>query len=139
MAAHYTPIGDQPQERKWSLNLSLALNALLVVLVVGMLFTQQSETRELGFGMVRSPMGATSFSRSTAFAPQASRTAVSASKKGDRLMVTLECTEAREMGKMPSRYTTVKNRKNTPERMEMMKYNKFLRRHTLHREIKKSK
>eukprot|EP00954_Amorphochlora_amoebiformis_P027036 1382913-Amorphochlora_amoeboformis.AAC.1 len=32
------------------------------------------------------------------------------SKKGDRLMVTLECTEAREQGKMPSRYTTTKVR-----------------------------
>ena len=29
------------------------------------------------------------------------------------------------------------NRRNTPDRLEVMKYNKFLRRHTLHREIKK--
>jgi hypothetical protein len=28
------------------------------------------------------------------------------------------------------------NRKNTPDKLEMMKYNKFLRRRTLHKEIK---
>jgi large subunit ribosomal protein L33 len=28
------------------------------------------------------------------------------------------------------------NRKNTPDKLELLKYNKFLRRHTLHREIK---
>ena len=33
-------------------------------------------------------------------------------------------------------YTTQKSKKNTPERIEMKKYNKYLRRHTLHREIK---
>jgi len=31
----------------------------------------------------------------------------------------------------------VQNRRNTAERIELMKYNKYLRRHTLHREIKK--
>ena len=51
--------------------------------------------------------------------------------------VTLECTEQKESG-VPgmSRYTTQKNKKNTSGRVELMKYNKFLRRHTLHREIK---
>mmetsp|Transcript_15692 Transcript_15692/g.22012 ORF Transcript_15692/g.22012 Transcript_15692/m.22012 type:complete len:90 (-) Transcript_15692:194-463(-) len=72
-----------------------------------------------------------------ALSPISRDMSVQAKKKGDRLMVTLECTEAREQGKIASRYTTTKNRKNTPERIEMMKYNKFLRRHTLHREIKK--
>ena len=28
------------------------------------------------------------------------------------------------------------NRKNTPERLEIKKYNKFLKRHTVHKEIK---
>jgi len=59
-----------------------------------------------------------------------------AKKKGARLIVTLECTEARALGKPPSRYTTQKNRRNTPDRLELRKYNRFLRRHTLHREIK---
>lgn len=49
----------------------------------------------------------------------------------------LECTEARKEGKPPSRYMTTRNKKNTPDRLEKMKYNKYLRRRTLHREIKK--
>ncbi|KAI3438339.1 hypothetical protein D9Q98_000772 [Chlorella vulgaris] len=59
-----------------------------------------------------------------------------AKKKGVRMIVTLECTESRANGTTPSRYTTQKNKKNTPERMELMKYNKYLRRMTLHKEIK---
>ena len=57
-------------------------------------------------------------------------------KKGNRVIVTLECTEAREIGATPSRYTTMKNKKNTPSRIELKKYNPFLRRHTVHREPK---
>ena len=56
--------------------------------------------------------------------------------KGNVVIVTLECTEARGEGKPPSRYTTTKNKKTLPKRMEKRKYNPFLRRHTLHREIK---
>ena len=57
--------------------------------------------------------------------------------KGNRIQVILEYTEHKESG-MPgtSRYITTKNRKNTPERMELRKYNPILRRVTLHREIK---
>lgn len=53
-----------------------------------------------------------------------------------REIITLECTEARKLGKPPSRYTTTKNKKTKSERLELMKYNPHLRRHTLHREIK---
>ncbi len=58
-------------------------------------------------------------------------------KKGNRVQVILECTESRESD-VPgvSRYVSVKNRKNSPQRLELKKYNKFLRRHTIHREIK---
>merc|ERR1711966_650580 len=59
-----------------------------------------------------------------------------AKKKGIRVVITLECTEARGLGETPSRYTTEKNRKNTSEKLELMKYNRYLRRKTLHREIK---
>lgn len=59
-----------------------------------------------------------------------------AKKKGVRLIVTVECTEAKAAGEAPSRYTTQKNRKNTPERLELMKYNPNMRRHTLHKEVK---
>jgi large subunit ribosomal protein L33 len=57
-------------------------------------------------------------------------------KKGARVIITLECTEARKEGKSPSRYTTTKNKKTTPDRLELKKYNPFLRRHTVHKEIK---
>ncbi len=53
-----------------------------------------------------------------------------------REMVTIECTEARKEGKAPSRYVTSRNKKQQTEKVELMKYNRFLRRHTLHREIK---
>lgn len=56
--------------------------------------------------------------------------------KSARVTVTLECTEARKEGKSPSRYTTSKNKTKTPNRLEKMKYNPSLRKHTLHREIK---
>lgn len=59
-----------------------------------------------------------------------------AKKKGKVRIITLECTEARKEGQSPSRYTTKKNFQNQPERMEKMKYNPTLRRHTLHKEIK---
>ena len=52
--------------------------------------------------------------------------------KGNRVQVILECTEQRESG-VPgmSRYITTKNRKNTPERLELKKYNPYLKRVTL--------
>ncbi len=59
-------------------------------------------------------------------------------KKGNRVQVILECTEQRESGVAGmSRYITTKNKKNTPDRLEQRrKYNPFLKRVTLHREIK---
>ena len=53
-----------------------------------------------------------------------------------REIITIECSESRKDGKTPSRYTTTRNKKLKPEKLELMKYNPFLRRHTLHREIK---
>jgi large subunit ribosomal protein L33 len=35
-----------------------------------------------------------------------------------------------------SRYVTTKNKKNTPERMELKKYNPILKKCTVHKEIK---
>ncbi|PID94630.1 MAG: 50S ribosomal protein L33 [Bacteroidales bacterium] len=57
--------------------------------------------------------------------------------KDARAQVILECTEHKESG-MPgtSRYITMKNRKNTTERLELKKYNPILRKVTVHREIK---
>ena len=58
-------------------------------------------------------------------------------KNAGRQVITLECTEQKGSG-VPgmSRYTTMKNKKNTPSRLELKKYNPFLRRHTVHKEIK---
>ena len=44
--------------------------------------------------------------------------------------------QAKKEGKPASRYTSMKNKHNTPERIELKKYNPFLRRHTIHKEIK---
>ena len=57
--------------------------------------------------------------------------------KGNRVQVILECTEQKNSG-LPgtSRYITTKNRKNTTERLELKKYNPFLKRYTIHKEIK---
>ena len=57
-------------------------------------------------------------------------------KKSGRIIVTLECTEAKAAGKPVSRYTTTKNTQTHPERLEMKKYNPTLKRHTVHRELK---
>ncbi len=58
-------------------------------------------------------------------------------KNAARQVIHLECTEQRESG-VPgmSRYTTQKNKKNTPKRLELRKYNPYLKRYTLHREVK---
>ena len=57
--------------------------------------------------------------------------------KGHRVQVILECTEQKTSG-VPgmSRYITTKNRKNTTERLELKKYNPYLKRVTVHKEIK---
>ena len=57
--------------------------------------------------------------------------------KGNRIQVILECTEHKESGMAgTSRYISMKNRKNTPERLEIKKFNPILKRYTLHKEIK---
>ncbi|MCO5233241.1 MAG: 50S ribosomal protein L33 [Chitinophagales bacterium] len=60
-----------------------------------------------------------------------------AKKKGNRIQVILECTEHKASG-LPgtSRYISVKNRKNTPERIELKKYNPIMKKYTVHKEIK---
>ena len=58
-------------------------------------------------------------------------------KKGNRVQVILECTEQKTTG-VPgtSRYITKKNKKNSPERLELKKYNPNLKKVTVHKEIK---
>ena len=63
-------------------------------------------------------------------------------KNAGRQNIILECVEQRAMLKEGqnfsgiSRYSTQKNKKNTSSRIELNKYNRYLRRVTLHREIK---
>jgi large subunit ribosomal protein L33 len=57
--------------------------------------------------------------------------------KDQRVQVIMECTEHKTSGKPgTSRYVTTKNKKNTPERLELKKYNPVLKKYTVHKEIK---
>jgi large subunit ribosomal protein L33 len=67
---------------------------------------------------------------------RALRSSIMPQIKGKRVVVTLECTEARAQGLPPSRYMTTKNKSKQSGRIEKKKYNPFLRKHTLHREVK---
>jgi large subunit ribosomal protein L33 len=55
-------------------------------------------------------------------------------KKGEnnmRVKITLACTETGDRN-----YITTKNKRNNPDRIELMKYSPRLKKHTLHRETK---
>ena len=54
-----------------------------------------------------------------------------AKKAEARNIINLACTECKERS-----YTTSKNRKNDPQRLELKKYCPRCRVHTLHREVK---
>ena len=57
--------------------------------------------------------------------------------KGNRIQVILECTEHKTTGVAgTSRYITTKNKKNTPDRLEIKKFNPILKRVPVHKEIK---
>ncbi len=57
--------------------------------------------------------------------------------KGNRIQVILECTEQKNTD-VPgtSRYITTKSRRNTPDRIELKKFNPHLKKVTVHKEIK---
>ena len=58
-------------------------------------------------------------------------------KKGNRVQVILECTEHKNSGKPgTSRYITTKDKKNSPDRIELKKFNPILKKMTVHKEIK---
>ena len=48
-----------------------------------------------------------------------------------RVKITLVCTECKQRN-----YDTKKNKKNDPDRLELKKYCRFCRKHTLHKESK---
>ena len=54
-----------------------------------------------------------------------------------RAVIHLECTTCRASRKPGvSRYPTRKNKKNTPARLELRKYCRYERMHTIHKEVK---
>jgi len=57
-----------------------------------------------------------------------------AKKKGNRILIALECTETGMRT-----YVTQKNKINSAEKLQMKKFNPKLRRHTLHKEVQKLK
>jgi len=63
-----------------------------------------------------------------------------AKTKGSRILITLECVECRlnsnKRSSGVSRYTTQKNRRNNPERLELKKYCSHCNKSTIHKEIK---
>lgn len=59
--------------------------------------------------------------------------------KSPRKFITIECIDCRNnlLSKGVSRYLTSKNKRNTPKKLEILKYCKFCKKRTIHREIKK--
>lgn len=57
-----------------------------------------------------------------------------AKKKGNRVLIGLECTETGMRT-----YVTQKNKVNSPDKLELKKYNPKLRKHTLHKEVTRLK
>ena len=55
-----------------------------------------------------------------------------AKNKGVRIGITLECQTSEGV----YRYRTTKNRRNTPDRLELKNYNPILKKMTIHKEIK---
>ena len=51
--------------------------------------------------------------------------------KGNRIVIILE-----DPNDHRSRYVTTKNRKNSPDRLSLYKFNKFIKQQTIHKEIK---
>ncbi|MEW6675027.1 MAG: 50S ribosomal protein L33 [Nitrospirota bacterium] len=48
-----------------------------------------------------------------------------------REIILLQCTECKNKN-----YSTMKNKKNTPDKLQREKYCRYCRRHTLHKEVK---
>jgi large subunit ribosomal protein L33 len=63
-----------------------------------------------------------------------------AKSKGNRIIVTLECTECRieneKRSNGVSRYSTTKNRRNNSARLNLKKYCAFCNKHVFHKETK---
>ena len=63
-----------------------------------------------------------------------------AKTKGPRTLITLECTECKKTKEKRtagvSRYLTSKNRRNNPDKLELLKFCRYCNVRTSHKEIK---
>ena len=63
-----------------------------------------------------------------------------AKAKDIRIIITLKCTECKakknQINRKPITYSTTKNRRNTPERLELKKFCPACNTHTLQKELK---
>lgn len=57
-----------------------------------------------------------------------------ARKKGNRILIAMECTET---GRRT--YVSQKNKVNSPDKLQLMKFNPILKKRTLHKEVQKLK
>jgi large subunit ribosomal protein L33 len=57
-----------------------------------------------------------------------------AKKKGNRILIAMECTETGIRS-----YVSSKNKINSPDKLQLMKFNSKLRKHTLHKEVQRLK
>jgi large subunit ribosomal protein L33 len=53
-------------------------------------------------------------------------------KKDDRIIITMACGDCKRRN-----YTTMKNKKNDPDRLNIAKYCRWCKKHTEHKETKK--
>ena len=86
---------------------------------------------EIGGGIPASP---SFYRRETDWSQGRLREAKKFRKTGGAVMrvkITLACTECKQRN-----YDTMKNKKNDPDRLEMNKYCRFCKKHTLHKETK---
>ena len=65
------------------------------------------------------------------YEPQGYREAIFKEVPNMRVKITLRCSECKQRN-----YDTIKNKKNDPDRLEMKKYCRFCRKHTVHNETK---
>jgi large subunit ribosomal protein L33 len=60
-----------------------------------------------------------------------------AKSKGPRIVITLECRQnENKRSNGVSRYLTSKNRRNTPDKLQISKFCKYCNKHTIHKETK---
>jgi len=80
---------------------------------------------------LKEPHPAFSCGKQAAYTANIKGGAENMAKAGARVKITLRCSECKQRN-----YNTNKNKKNSPDRLEMSKYCPFCRKHTVHNETK---